>query len=372
MTFPRAIFFVRTLVVLCSFGASFAFAQSMRVNPCVDGQGKPVGRRGVVTGCMCDGLIYEINSTSNPCWKSKPSAKTEMSAPAVIPNRSTPTRPVPVALRTKTDTLLTTIPSSVPSVTPTVLPSQTAIKPVVPVAKKPTLAKKSAPQQKPVGRSHSTGAIVKPVVQAPSPSTPEPRTPTPIEQEIAINQKIAQSLRQEIRKNESCPKRESDYDQIRSRLYDLIHAGAVFNPRYAQPLVGKQARWCAWNPTLHRAIQGLISCKNQLECSVKCVTSRFIPGMSIDIKYVTADRRYRMVGTSACVAWSKSWRDENDFSGKLLSKIPVGDLQFYPIGNGIYYAVVRYPEHQAYQRNDDVWYLPGFDYNFVGLIYLPE
>lgn len=239
------------------------------------------------------------------------------------------------------------------------------------VAPKPVVAKKTPPPKKPVAPSKPAPVVAKPVVPAPEPAAPAPKIPTPLELEVAKNLKISRSLRQQIRKNDGCPTRESDYDQIRDRVYDLIEAKGTFHPNYAKPFIGKHARWCAWNPEMNRAIQGLISCKNPFECSVKCVPSRLVPGMSINVKYLERDRVYRMVGSSACVAWSNSWRDAPSLSKKLINAYSVGDLSFFPIGNGIYYAVITYLDRSFADAMKNS-YFSRWDFYYVGIIYLPE
>lgn len=44
-------------------------AQDLSIQLLCEGQGKVVGRNGVVTGCMCDSLIYDLGSPLNPCYQ---------------------------------------------------------------------------------------------------------------------------------------------------------------------------------------------------------------------------------------------------------------------------------------------------------------
>ncbi|RYZ63191.1 MAG: hypothetical protein EOP09_18080, partial [Proteobacteria bacterium] len=213
-----------------------------------EGQGSPVGRRGVVTGCMCGGMIFEINSVANPCFKKTLAARPKPAAApvrdsvnlsalltVVVPVTSLETAPEPQLSRPSAQTTHSEIRTS-----------------QVIARVKPTI-KKSIPQThvpvKKIAAVASPKMVAAPIV-APAKATPPPAPKSELQQEREQQFQISRDLRRAMNQDQACPQREFDYEMIKSNALRLIRSRFYYKPAMTRPFIGKDARWCAWQPQM--------------------------------------------------------------------------------------------------------------------------
>lgn len=84
MTSLYLLFSLLSFSVYAQVDTSLPEVKPLAVSEC-SGQGKPVGRKGKVTGCHCHGVIYGFNEESNPC-RTKSNRPSSLQVSELSPN----------------------------------------------------------------------------------------------------------------------------------------------------------------------------------------------------------------------------------------------------------------------------------------------